>query len=156
MRLSSGALLAATALLLAGCGSQEKATPVACLNGAQTYIAALGAAPAEVRLDGEVPISNCLVENQKAGELATAGMGMVEAATTLNAEARAHPGGSAALELGYLLGAAQRAAEQTNGIHAELVRRLTVAARFSPENRPLAASFQRAYREGFDAGHARG
>lgn len=156
MRLYSGALLAVTALLLIGCGNQERATPVACLDGAHAYIAALGNAPDEVRLNGEAPISDCLVENQKAGELATVGMAMVEAATTLNAEARAHPAGSAALRLGYLLGAAQRAAEQTNGIHAELVRRLTVAARFSPEDRPLTAPFLRAYREGFDAGHARG
>ena len=64
---------------------------------------------------------------------------MVEAATRLNAEARAEPGGAANLQLGYLLGAAQRGAEGTEGIHAELIRRLTAAARYSPEQ-PAAAA----------------
>ncbi|HXS46126.1 MAG TPA: hypothetical protein VN756_01535, partial [Solirubrobacterales bacterium] len=70
----------------------------------------------------------------------------------LNAEARAEPGGAANLELGYLLGAAQSGADGTDGIHAELIRRLSAAARYSPDNRPLSPRFLRTYREGFDAG----
>ena len=81
---------------------------------------------------------------------------MVGAATKLNAEARAEPGGDANLQLGYLLGAAERGADETEGIHAELIRRLTAAARYSPDNRPPSAAFLRAYREGFDAGQRRG
>jgi len=103
-----------------------------------------------------VPISDCLTKNQTGGDLATVGSAMVTAATKLNAEARAKPGGDANIELGYLLGAAQRGAERTDGIHAELIRRLTAAARYSPDNRPLPPAFGRAYREGFDAGEARG
>ncbi len=80
---------------------------------------------------------------------------MIDAATKLNAEARANPEGPAALRLGYLLGAAERGAEQTEGIHAELIRRLTVAARYSPEG-PLPAAFAAAYRDGFDAGRDSG
>lgn len=139
-----------------GCGNTDNGTPVACLEGAGAYLAALGDAPGEVRLNGETPISACLVENQAGGELATVGTAMLRAATTLNAEARAKPGGAANLRLGYLLGAAQSGAEATDGIHAELVRRLAVAARYSPGNRPLPAPFLRAYRRGFDAGRARG
>ena len=60
------------------------------------------------------------------------------------------------LFFGYLLGAAERGASQTDGIHAELIRRLTSAARYSPDNRPPSADFLRVYREGFDAGEARG
>jgi hypothetical protein len=78
---------------------------------------------------------------------------MVETATTLNAEAREEDGGQAAVELGYLLGAAQRGAEDSEGIHTDLVRRLTVAARFAPGKEPLSPQFLSAYREGFDAGH---
>jgi hypothetical protein len=144
------------ALLAVGCGGGSDETPVACLDGPGAYIGALGDAPGEVRLSGEEPISDCLAENQKGGDLAAVGATMLDAATTLNAEAREDPGGSANLQLGYLLGAAQRGAEQSGGIHADLVRRLAVAARYSPGSRPLPPAFLRAYREGFDAGQARG
>ncbi len=117
---------------------------------------ALRAAPEPVALAGETPIGECLAENQKAGDLASVGEAMIEAATELNAGARARPGGDANLQLGYLLGAAQRGAERTDGIHAELLRRLTAAARYSPDNQPLPAVFLSTYQEGFDAGQARG
>ena len=117
---------------------------------------ALSAAPGEVELGGGTLISECLAENQEAGDLATVGTALVAVATKLNAEARAEPGGKANLRLGYLLGAAERGASQTDGIHAELIRRLTTAARYSPDNRPPAAGFLRVYREGFDAGQAGG
>jgi len=143
-------------VVFAGCGEPGGSTPVACLEGSGAYLRALRTAPGEVRLRGETPISGCLVENQHGGELATVGTAMVAAATRLNAEARAKPGGAANLRLGYLLGAAHRGAEGTDGIHAELTRRLSVAARYSPGGRPLPAVFLEAYREGFDAGQARG
>jgi hypothetical protein len=140
----------------AGCGQASDATPVACLEETAVYLAALRNAPGAVELRSGVPISDCLAENQKGGELATVGTAMVAAATRLNSEARAERGGAAGLQLGYLLGAAQRGADRTNGIHAELIRRLSAAARYSPDNRPLPPAFTRAYREGFDAGHTGG
>lgn len=149
-----GALLGFAVLV--GCGGRgEESTPVACLDGAGAYVRALEGAPGTVELGDGVPISDCLVESQEGGELAGVGEAMVGAATELNAEARANPGGAAALQLGYLLGAAERGAERTEGIHSDLIRRLTVAARFSPEG-PLQAAFMRAYREGFDAGRDSG
>ena len=141
---------------LAGCGSTDSSTPVACLEGEGAYLKALDAAPGEVKLQGETLVSECLAENQEAGDLATVGTALVGVATKLNAEARAEPGGKANLQLGYLLGAAERGASQTDGIHAELIRRLSAAARYSPDNRPLPPAFLHAYREGFDAGEARG
>ena len=144
------------ALAAGGCGSTKDTTPVACLEGAGAYLKALDGAPGAVALRDGTPISGCLVENQSGGELATVGGALVIAATKLDAKAREDPGGAANLQLGYLIGAAQRAADGTNGIHAELVRRLAVAARYSPDNRPLPATFLDTYREGFDAGHARG
>jgi hypothetical protein len=140
----------------AGCGSTDSSTPVACREGAGVYLAALADAPGAVKLGGETPISGCLVENQPGGDLATVGTTMVAVATKLNAEAREHPGGDANVQLGYLLGAAQRGADRTDGIHAELLRRLSAAARYSPDNRPLPATFLDAYQRGFDAGEARG
>jgi hypothetical protein len=144
------------ALGAAGCGEQSDSTPTACLEGSGAYLTALHNAPGAVELGGGVAISDCLAENQKAGDLAAVGAALVSAATKLNSEARADPGGAANVQLGYLLGAAQRGANRTNGIHAELIRRLAAAARYSPDNRPLPAAFTSAYREGFDAGEARG
>jgi hypothetical protein len=143
-------------LAASGCGGQDDTTPVACLEGSRSYLQALRDAPGEVTLDGETPISGCLAENQKAGDLAAVGTAMLATATKLNAEARAEPGGDANLQLGYLLGAAQRGAESTEGIHTDLIRRLSAAARYSPDNRPLAPVFLRTYRQGFDAGEAGG
>jgi len=148
--------LALAGLVAAGCGGPDDSTPVACLEGAPAYIRALGDAPGTVELAGSTPISDCLAENQTGGDLATVGAAMLSATTRLNAGARAEPGGEANLQLGYLLGAAQRGAQRTEGIHDELVRRLAAAARYSPDNRPLPATFLDAYRRGFDAGSARG
>src|ERR1044072_581390 len=131
------------ALLAPGCGGTSDETPVACLDGPGAYTGALGDAPGEVLLSGEVPISDCLAENQKSGDQAAVGAVMLEAATTLNAEAREDPGGGANLQLGYLLGAAQLGAERTNGIHADLVRRLAVAARYSPGGGALSPALLR-------------
>jgi hypothetical protein len=146
----------ASGLLAAGCGGPGDDTSVACLEGAQAYLRALDNAPGAVTLSGGTPISDCLAENQAGGDLTTVGTAMVTAATKLNAEARVKPGGTANVQLGYLLGATQRGAERTEGIHAELVRRLTAAARYSPDNRPLPAVFLDTYQEGFDAGHSQG
>jgi len=158
MRARFGSFVAVLGCLaaLAGCGGQDDSTPVACLEGASAYEKALREAPGEVLLGDETPISDCLASNQQAGDLARVGEAMVETATTLNAEARKADGGQPAVELGYLLGAAQRGAEDSEGIHADLVRRLTVAARFAPGREPLSPQFLSAYREGFDAGHSGG
>lgn len=143
-------------VVAAGCGGQDDSTPVACLEGAPAYLKALEAAPGEVELGGSTPISDCLAPNQDGGDLATVGESMLIAATKLNAEARAKPGGAANLQLGYLLGAAQRGADSTEGIHDELIRRLSAAARYSPDNRPLSAVFIGTYQRGFDAGEELG
>ena len=77
-----------------------------------------------------------------AGDLADGRRGDGRGGDRLNAEARTNPAGAADLQLGYLLGAAQRGAEDTDGIHAELVRRLDRrAARYSPGKRPLPPRF---------------
>jgi len=150
------AAVVASLVICGGCGSTDESTPVACLEPAPTYLRALEAAPGDVRLDGSTPISECLAPNQGGGDLARVGAAMLRATTELNAEARKKPGGVANLRLGYLLGAAERGAEETEGIHDELIRRLTAAARYSPDNRPLPQSFYKAYRSGYSAGHENG
>lgn len=148
-------LLACLAALAAGCGNQSDSTPVACLEGKAAYAKALKAAPGEVLIAGETPISDCLAENQQAGDLSRVGESLIAVATALNAEATADPGGDANLQLGYLVGAAEAGAEKTEGIHSDLLRRLAVAARFSREG-PLPQQFLATYQRGFDAGHENG
>ncbi|MDQ3726226.1 MAG: hypothetical protein M3335_10130 [Actinomycetota bacterium] len=152
----AAALLACLVLALAGCGEEDDSTPVACLEGAGAYERALAAAPGEVLLGGETPISECFLRGQTGGDLSRIGEAMIETATNLNAQAQADPGSNASVQLGYLLGAAQRGAEESEGIHADLVRRLTVAARYAPGKEPLPSEFVRAYRTGYAAGRSDG
>jgi len=157
MRLAAlAAMLIASLALLAGCGSADESTPVACLEGAGAYEQALKAAPDEVLLGDETLISECLTRNQTGGDIARVGEALIETATQLNAEARAEPRGDANLQLGYLLGAVERGAEESEGIHADLVRRLVVSARFVPDKQTLPPGFIPTYSEGFEAGRANG
>jgi hypothetical protein len=156
VRFAAALLTCFSLVLVTGCGDQDDSTPAACLGLAPAYEKALKDAPGEVLLSGETPINDCLAPNQSGGDLARVGEAMLEAATDLNAEARAEPGGEAALQLGYLLGAVQRGAEESEGIHSDLVRRLTVAARYAPGKEPLPEEFLSAYEEGFDAGRSNG
>jgi|SRR5690348_12641454 len=149
-------LATGVALVAAGCGSQGDSTPVVCLEGAPVYERALRDAPGEVLLRGETPISDCLASNQQAGDLAQVGEAMVETATSLNAQARAEDGGEAPARLGYLIGAAERGAASSEGIHSDLVRRLTVAARYAPGKEPLSPAFMRSYEAGYAAGREHG
>ncbi|HSS42643.1 MAG TPA: hypothetical protein VLK37_08875 [Solirubrobacterales bacterium] len=152
----AAALLALIVLALAGCGSADESTPVACLEGAETYERALKAAPDEVLLEDETLISECLTRNQSGGDLTRVGEALIETATALNGEAREVPGSDAAVGLGYLLGAVKRGSEESEGIHSDLVRRLTVAARYAPGKVPLPPAFYRAYRSGYAAGQRNG
>jgi hypothetical protein len=152
-RVAVGLLTAAIALI-AGCGSsQDDQAPASCLVGSQAYLTALERAPAPVLLGSTTPISDCLVPQQEGGQLATIGQEMVLAATKLNAEARRDPGGRAAVELGYLLGAASKGADS---IHTDLVRRLNSSAHFSETGGALPASIERAFGRGYAAGQATG
>src|SRR5690349_19119140 len=126
MRGAALTLLAALAIAaIAGCGSGEEQTPAACLGTSQAYVRALGSAPGTVELGGGAPISACLTKNQGTGELTSVGTSMIGAATELNAEGRRAGGRQAALEAGYLVGAATKGAADTGGIHATLIERIT-------------------------------
>ena len=154
-RRAAAAIVAAVALGVAGCSSQEdEETPSACLSSSAGYLQALRTAPGEVRLEGETPISDCLTPEQEGGQLAEVGSTMIEAATRLNGEARADPSGEATVQLGYLTGAVGRGADS---IHADLVRRLNAAARFSPGGSGLlSAEFERTFGQGYAAGNESG
>lgn len=148
-------LLVSVLAALAGCSPDDEQTPAACLVPAGQYLRALEVAPDPVRLDG-TPISDCLVPNQAPAEQSQVGEAMIQAATELNAEARGDPGGDATVELGYLVGAVQQGAEETGGIHADLVRRLDAAARFSKGGKELPVAFERGFGIGYAAGQESG
>jgi len=116
--------------------------------GSRAYLDALRAAPGEVRLEDSTAISDCLVPDQEGGELAAIGEQMIAAATLLNESAHRDPSGPEAIRLGYLIGAVERGADD---IHADLVRRINAAARFSPQGL-LPAAFERTFGEGYAAG----
>jgi hypothetical protein len=107
-----------------------------------------------VRLEGTTQISDCLTPEQNGGELAQVGSAMIAAATALNVEGRADPGGVAPVQLGYLSAAVSRGADS---IHVDLARRVTTAAQFSPEGSDtLSADFLRGFGRGYEAGRETG
>lgn len=166
-RLTPAATLLSLAAL-AGCGSDDApATPAACIAPASEYVAALQAAPGDVRLDGTTAISLCVIKEQDPGALATVGEGVVGAATELNREILrlredASAGANAelgrtAVRLGYLVGSVQEAAAQTGGIHQDLVLRLDSAARFTGQRgEPFSVELERALSQGYNAGQETG
>lgn len=144
------------ALLVVACGSDSDPTPRACLQDAAAYLAALEGAPEQALLDGEVPISECVIPDQPAGELNTVGSATVAAATELNARAQRRPGGKAATRLGFLVGSIEAGAADTGGSHTDLIRRLNSAARLSPDPAGLPAEFERTFGAGYQAAREAG
>jgi hypothetical protein len=151
----STVLFAAALIVSAGCGSGEKEAPSACMNGPGPYLKAVAGAPAHARLAGGVKISDCLTPTQSGGQLSSVGGAMVRAATALNVSARRHPGASVGFGLGYLVGAAEKAADANNGIDADLIRRLRFGAEFSPDG-SLPHGLRAKYERGIAAGRHRG
>lgn len=145
------------ASLLSGCGRSDEVgiAPIACLAGPDAYLTALEGAPDQVEMNDGTKISDCLVPRQSGGELATIGADLVAAATTLNSDALDEPSGPWSLRAGYLLGAVEKAAWSSNGIHTDLVRRLEAAASYVPQG-DAPALLQPGFDQGLEAGTARG
>jgi hypothetical protein len=136
------------AVLVAGCGGDPK-PPVACSSGARLVLGALRDAPGAVKVDG-TPISTCVKRSLGTGEMQTLGFTYVAAANSLLK--RIPHSNDAALQLGFLVGAVRRGANETNGIQLELLRRLEQVA--GVDGPPGAAGT--AYRRGMAAGEDRG
>lgn len=123
--------------------------PAACRDATAGGVeAALEAAPGQVRISG-TPLSDCFNRNADPGDVQGVGAVFIEVAENLADEARDEPGGEAPTRLGYLLGAAERGAGHTQGIHSELIRRL--------ENTSAGIDTDTSgYRRGLSAGRATG
>jgi hypothetical protein len=114
-------LIAAT-LIGGGCGAGEATLPASCLQGAPQVLAALRAAPAAVRLRDGVRLSTCVTRARQDAQLQQVGSIFTLAADGLATQAARSD--ASALRLGYLIAAVRRGARTTNGIAAELVRRV--------------------------------
>jgi hypothetical protein len=138
----------ATLAVLAGCGSGDERLPVACTEGADAVRTALRDAPGKVRLEG-TPLSRCLTGAPGGDQVQIVGTAFVESASALATEARRAPEGRSALELGYLVAAAHRGGDATQGVQSELLRRLD-------QELSTVNTRSRAYRRGRQAGRASG
>jgi hypothetical protein len=138
----------ALAAALAGCGSNSsERLPAACIKGPGPVLTALAGAPGHVSIDG-VRISQCFNRDAGGTDEQILGTNLLSAAQQLGDRAASDPEGDAALQLGYLIGAAQRGARR-NGLAAELIRRL------KQEQGSLPAR-SAAFRRGRQAGLAKG
>jgi hypothetical protein len=118
--------LAAALAVAVGCGTDEGAPlPLAC-ERAETVAAALARAPGPVRLPGGTRISDCVRLARAAGDQQAIGLAFTGAADRLGQELATSD--DAALRLGYLVGATRAGAQDTNGVHDELLFRLAQAA----------------------------
>ena len=140
--------LALTVGAAAGCGGRAP-TPLAdSCTGPERIVTALRTAPGPVVLEDDSPLSRCVANGTDEAELQIVGITFSRAAERLRETAETDP--EAALRLGYLVGATQKGAARTNGVMAELVRRIEVAAgRTSDDASPAA---QRALQKGIAAG----
>ncbi len=140
-----------------GCGETDPATPAACLGGPAGFRQALADAPDPVRLEGDLAISDCLPRNQGAGLQESVGRSLLLVASGLagqrtgggEAESSANAE-TAALQAGYLVGAVRRGAEDSEGIHATMVDRVSSSAENGLDREP--AAVRQAYDRGLAAG----
>jgi hypothetical protein len=143
---------AAAVALTGGCG--DAGTPpvsTACTDEARTITRALAAAPGAVKLADGSTISACLEHARTESELQNVGAALTNAAEDLELGAL-HGDRDAALQLGYLVGAARRGAAKTGGVSEELVYRLERSAAVSSDVPGIAAAIER----GVAAGAQRG
>jgi hypothetical protein len=118
-------VLAAAGVAAGGCGDDEAAPSSLCLQGPEAIARSLERAPDPVRLADGTPLSDCVSNAQNEADLQTFGLIATEVADGLAARRDR----ASALRLGYLIGAASRGSARTQGVQAELLRRLQVTGR---------------------------
>ncbi|MBN8866579.1 MAG: hypothetical protein J0H98_03400 [Solirubrobacterales bacterium] len=161
MRRSVALALVVPALLLplAGCSDGRKIpTPPVCLTAPGDWLTALDAAPDQVAIDDNTLISSCLPKDQVPAQQEEVGRTAVEVATQLAAFYKTSGGGQkplpsvekAALMAGYLVGALEKGAAETQGIHSTLVNRVEAAATNGLDR--AGRQVQAAYDKGREAG----
>lgn len=141
------ALVIGAALLLPACSDDKEAVPAACAQGPDAVRAALRKAPAPVTIDGS-PLSGCIKDTSGGGDLQEVGFTYLDVASRLAAAAEREPNGSAALQLGYLMGAFEKSKVGAQGVGYELGRRLHSELQSVDTRSPAFRRGQRAGRTG--------
>jgi len=122
---------AALVLGLAGCTKEPETVPVSCFGEPAGLLTALRQAPDAVALSDGTRLSRCVSTARTDGDLQALGISFGRAADTLRARADDDP--AAALQLGYLTGAARAGARSaTSGIAEQLARRMGQHAALGP------------------------
>lgn len=141
----------AVAAMLGGCANEDDPElSGACQAGPEPFAAALQDARGAVALPDGTSLSECVRDAREASQLQELGIALTRVADRL--AARAPSDATAALQLGYLVGAVREGASTTEGIALELERRITGTSAPMSRARPAIAA---AYRRGLAAG-ARG
>ena len=126
-------------VLLTGCGNGAEQISTACFGGAQAMLAALEQAPGAVALEDGTPLSRCVGSARTDGDLQTLGIVLMRVADTLRADAPDDP--TAAMRLGYLVGAVKAGSTRSSGAIAEqLARRVEQVATLPDEAGAAAAA----------------
>ncbi len=146
------ALLACAVPAASACGAEKPPLAAACTQSSAAIERALQRAPVTVRLSDGTALSDCFTNARTDAALQSFGVIAVGAAEHLGA--RAERGDArAAVQLGYLVGAARRGARRGSGIQAELARRVGRAAAFVDDGGAAASA---ALARGVRAGEAGG
>jgi hypothetical protein len=154
----SAALAVSLGLAFGACTKESPPMPSTCIDtGRDGYERALAAVPGAVRLPGGAAISTCLERVRTDAELQNLGSVVHAVAEGLAERARGGAGDAASVDaarrLGYLSAAVSVGAGRSNGISAELARRVETTGVGVVDGPPAIA---RALAEGQAAGRARG
>lgn len=143
-------LATAATLLLSACRTSDPKLPPACIEGPRAILSALAAAPGPVHLHDGTRLSTCVADARADADLQNLGVILTQAASTLASELPRSD--TAAVQLGYLVGATRRGAAHSSGIHETLQRRIeqTTGIDGPPPRR------RTAYRRGLAAGSRTG
>lgn len=116
------------AMLAFGACSERAPLPQACIDaGPQDVMRALAAAPGRVALEDGTLLSRCVARAIDDAQLQALGATLTTTADRLARRMHAGEAG-AAVQLGFLIGAAARGAAQTAGFQGELADRITGTA----------------------------
>ena len=145
-------LVVLAVVTLVGCGDDSQPLDDACVDSPRAIERALGRAPAPVTLATGTRLSTCVTNARSDADLQSAGLVLTRAADHL-AEAARRGDTTAALQLGYLVGAVRRGARRTEGIHAQLQRRIERSTAYLAEaGRQVTAAVSRGRRAGEASG----
>ena len=142
-------LLQCLVVLLAGCGNQDVVAEGECFGGPDAIERALRQAPAEVRLDGGVKLSDCFKQAANEADVQSIGSDFLTTATRVSARVRRAPHSEAAVELGYLTAVVRNGVKAETGVYYESGRRFEQELAGTPTDTPE-------FRRGLEAGRRSG